>query len=203
MPTVWGWLLLLACVVGISVLGIANVHPFLACERPNDSDVFIIEGWVPDYVLDQGLVPFKEGHCRLIIATGGPLKVGAELARYKTYAGLTAARLLKMGFRDEQIVAVPHEAVDKDRTHAAALEVGRWLEKHPDVKRANLVTRGPHARRSYVSFKRILPAGFELGVCTVPSREYDPKRWWASSEGFRTVVSEAIAYAYVLVAGPR
>ena len=101
------------------------------------------------------------------------------------------------------MVPLPHKAVDKDRTHAAALEVRNWLCEHPDVHSDNLVTQGPHARRSFIIFKRVLTPGFDLGVCAVPPRDYDPERWWASSEGFRTVVSEAIAYTYAVIAGPR
>jgi hypothetical protein len=202
-PTVLGWSLLLGCMAVLSFVCVNRAYPFLAYENPNDSDVFIIEGWVPDYVLDRSLVPFKEGHCRLLIATGGPLEVGSELSQYKTYAGLTAARLVKMGFREEQIVAVPSEAVDRDRTYASALEVREWLAQNPGVHRANLVTQGAHTRRSFIIFKTVLPATFELGACAVPPRDYDPKRWWATSEGFRMVVSEGIAYTYARLAGPR
>ncbi len=202
-PTVLGWFLLLGCLVGLSFACVNRAYPFLAYENPIDSDVFIIEGWVPDYVLDRGLIPFEGCHSRLLITTGGPLEVGAELAAYKTDAQLTAARLLKMGFREEQIVAVPSQTVDRDRTYAAAQAVRQWLEANPGVKRANLVTKGAHTRRSFIIFKAVLPATFELGALAVPPRDYNPKRWWASSEGFRVVVSEGIAYAYARLAGPR
>jgi hypothetical protein len=202
-PTVLGWLLLLGGLAGLSFLCVHRAYPFLAYENPNDADVFIIEGWVPDYVLDRSLAPFQDGRFRLLIATGGPLDIGSELAQYKTYAELTAARLVKMGFPQERVVAVPHETVDRNRTHASALALRDWLARNPGVDRANLISRGPHARRSYIIFRRVLPDTFELGVCAVPPRDYDPKRWWASSSGFRTVVSEAIAYPYARLAGPR
>jgi hypothetical protein len=202
-PTALGWLLLLGCVAGLSFVGVHRVYPFLAHENPNDSDVLIIEGWVPDYVLDRSLVLFKGDHCRLLITTGGPVEVGSELSQYKTDAELTAARLVKMGFREEQIVAVPSQAVDRDRTYASAQAVRAWLETNPGVNRANLVTKGAHTRRSFIIFKAVLPATFELGAYAVPPRDYNPKRWWATSEGFRTVVSEGIAYTYAKFMGPR
>lgn len=201
-PTVLGWLVLLGCLAGLSFVCMDRAYPFLAYENPNDSDVFIIEGWVPDDVLDRSLAPFKEGRCRLLIATGGPLEIGSELAQYKTYAEMTAARLVKMGFQDQQVVAVPHGAVERNRTYASALALKEWLAEHPGVTRANLVSKGPHARRSFITFRGVLPAAFELGIYAMPSRGYDPKRWWVSSEGFRTVVSEGIAYAYARLAGP-
>lgn len=131
---------------GALFICVDRAYPFLAYENPNDSDVFIIEGWVPDYVLDRGILPVEEGRCRLLITTGGPLEVGSELSQYKTYADMTATRLVKMGFHQDQILPLPSPAVDKDRTYASALEVGDWLVEHPDIRRANLITQGPHAR---------------------------------------------------------
>ena len=202
-PTLAGWILLLGITAGLAFVCVDRAYPFLAYENPNDANVFIIEGWVPDYILDRSLAPFKDGSCRLLIATGGPLEIGSELAQYETYAELTAARLLKMGFPQERIAAVPSEAVDKDRTYASALAVREWLKENPGVHRANLVTKGPHARRSFIIFRGVLPAGFELGSCAVPPRDYDPERWWTSSEGFRTVISEGIAYTYARLIGSR
>jgi hypothetical protein len=202
-PTAFGWFLLLACVAACSCFCVANAYSFLAYDKPCGADVFIIEGWVPDHVLEQSLAPCKEGHCRLFITTGGPLEVGSDLSQYRTYAELTAARLRKLGFEEGQIVAVPNQTVDRDRTYAAALEVRKWLLKNPSFDGATLITKGPHARRSFITFKRVLPSGFELGVCAVPPRDYDPQRWWASSEGFRTVASEGIAYIYARFIGPR
>lgn len=202
-PTLLGWLLLLGGLAGLAVVCVGRAYPFLAYENPNDSDVFIIEGWVPDYVLDRSLAPFQEGGLGLLIATGGPLEIGSELVQYGTYAEVTAARLVRMGFPQERVVAVPNDAVDRDRTRASALALREWLAENPGVDRANLITRGPHARRSFIIFRQVLPPTFELGICAVPPRNYDPERWWASSNGFRTVVSEAIAYTYTRLAGPR
>ncbi len=201
-PTLWGWLLLLACMTGTLWLCVDRAYPFLAYQNPNGSDVLIIEGWVPDHILDQGVLPIKDGHFRLLITTGGPLEVGSELAQYKTYAEMTAARLVKMGFPQERIVALPSPVVDKDRTYASALEVRDWLAKNPDVTKAELITQGPHARRSFILFKGVLPDTFELGVCAVRPHEYDPDRWWASSAGFKVVVTEGIAYVYARLLGP-
>jgi hypothetical protein len=202
-PTALGWLLLAGGLVVLCFFGVVNTYSFLAYNHPNRADVFIIEGWVPDDVLEQSLAPSEEGRGRLFLTTGGPLEVGSELSRYRTYAELTAARLVKLGIEEKQVVAVPNQAVDKDRTYAAALEVKNWLRSNPGVSRATLITKGPHARRSFVTFKRVLPSTVELGVCAVPPRDYDPQRWWASSEGFRTVVSEGIAYLYARFIGPR
>jgi len=35
-----------------------------------------------------------------------------------------------------------------------------------------------------------------VGVTALPPLDFNPDRWWRTSEGFRTVTSEAIAYLY-------
>ena len=42
----------------------------------------------------------------------------------------------------------------------------------------------------------------KVGVIAIENEEYDPKRWWVSSEGVRTVINETIAYVYALVIFP-
>lgn len=200
-PTLLGWLLLVIVTAALSVVCIGNAYSFLAYQRPVDADVFIIEGWVPDHVLEECPASLQSHACRLVLATGGPLSVGSDLSQYHSYAEMTAARLAELGFQEEQIIALPNEGVDKGRTYAAALEVRQWLSEHPDVTGANLVTLGPHARRSYLTFRRVLPPTFALGVCAVPPREYDSDCWWRCSAGARTVVGEGIAYFYARCIG--
>jgi len=202
-PTLRGWLLLLVVMAALSLLCVYRAYPFLAYENAIDADVFITEGWVPDHTLERSLPMLTAGPDRLILATGGPIGTGSHLSAFKSYAEVVAATLVKLGVDEEQIVVIPYQAVDRGRTYAAALEVRQWLQKNPGVKRANLVTPGPHARRSYLTFRKVLPRTFELGVCVVPPEDYDPQRWWAYSEGFRTVVSEAIAYTHARLIGVR
>jgi len=202
-PTVLGWFLLLVGAAALTLFCVVNAYRFLAYENPKDAGVFIIEGWVPDRTLEESLALFPAGRRLRFITTGGPLQVGSALPQYRTIAELAAARLVKLGVEQEQITAVPNQAVERDRTYAAALEVRKWLLQNPDVDRANLITEGPHARRSFLIFRKVLPSTCELGVCAVPPGDYDPQHWWASSEGFRTVVSEGIAYTYARFAGTR
>jgi hypothetical protein len=38
-----------------------------------------------------------------------------------------------------------------------------------------------------------------VGVFAAKDLDYDPQRWWMSSNGFRMVMDEAIAYVYALL----
>jgi len=61
----------------------------------------------------------------------------------------------------------------------------------------NLVTTGPHARRSRLLFEKALGRDFTVGVLSVPGRDFDAQHWWRSSQGVRVVTGEMIAYCYV------
>ena len=94
-------------------------------------------------------------------------------------------------------VAVPSMPVRQDRTYASALALKDWLAAHNlNPSGLNLMTLGPHARRSRLLFHKALGKGVDVGVISVASQDYDPKHWWHSSQGVRVVLSESIAYTY-------
>jgi hypothetical protein len=61
----------------------------------------------------------------------------------------------------------------------------------------NLFSLGPHARRSRLLFRRALGKEVTVGVVALSSGDYDARHWWRTSQGFRSVTGELIAYCYV------
>jgi hypothetical protein len=53
-----------------------------------------------------------------------------------------------------------------------------------------------HARRSWIVFKEVLNPEIKVGIIAAEPQDYNPQEWWKSSEGFRTVTGEIIAYIY-------
>ena len=194
--TVYGWLALCGTVIALSFFGLWQIYPFLAYHNPIDANVLIIESCVPDYALKEAISEFEDGGYKFFITTGGPLEKGSYLAEYKTHAELAAASLKKLGVSEHQIIALPTPHVLKERTYASALEVRKWLLKHPYFKTVNLFTLGVHARRSYYLYRKTLPSKIELGAIAVVPKDYNPEKWWTSSAGVRRVISEEIAYLY-------
>ena len=195
-PTVFGWFTLCGTVIALSFLSLWQIYPFLAYHNPVNAEVLIIESCVPDYALKEAISEFGNGSYKFFITTGGPLSKGSYLADYKTFAELTAASLKKLGVPEHKIIALPAPYVLKERTYASALEVRKWLLKHPDFKTVNLFTLGVHARRSHYLHRKVFSSKIELGVIAVAPEDYIPEKWWSSSAGVRTVISEEIAYLY-------
>ena len=198
-PTALGWLSISIITAILFIAFMLNAHSFLAYNHPLESQALIVEGWLPDYALRAALAEFNRGNYRYILTTGGPLSMGHHLSGHKTYADLAAALLRQIGAEEQAVIALPAPRVSKDRTHAAALEVKRWLAARPDITRMNLLTLGTHARRSHYLLREVLPSTAELGVIAIASEGYDPERWWRSSAGVRAVVFEGIACLYVLL----
>ncbi|MBW4641257.1 MAG: YdcF family protein [Gloeocapsa sp. UFS-A4-WI-NPMV-4B04] len=123
--------------------------------------------------------------------------LGYYLAEYKTFADLSAATLKALGLKTEKLIAVPTPDVIKDRTYASAIAFRQWLlNSDLKIKSINLYTFDVHSRRSWLLFKQVLAPKIKVGVIATKTLDYEPNKWWTSSEGVRSVISETIAYIY-------
>lgn len=174
------------------------LHDFLAPNQPLVTDVLIVEGWVPDRVVSQVAQVINGGDYQHILISGLPLHQGAFLAQYQTHAEVTADSLIALGINRDRIVVINCIHTNHYRTHAAAQVIREWIEQQGwQLDHVNLCTVGAHAQRSWLIYRRVFAPQTTIGVITLTDPLYDPNRWWQSSAGFRVVISEAIAYAYV------
>jgi hypothetical protein len=199
-PTLWGWCAIaLAAVVGCSVF-VFSIHPFLSPVHPVESEILVVEGWMPEYALEQAAAAFKSGGYRTIAVTGGPLEIGHYLTGYGSLADVGATTLRKLGIDSTVIAVVPSVFVQKDRTYEEGVALKKWLTQHePSVKSITLFSHGCHSRRSQLLYMKALGKGYKVGIVACPSRDYDSRRWWHYSNGVRAVADEALAYVYALL----
>jgi len=205
-PTLRGWLVLLVAFAACAFVGLREIGRFLAVNDPVPGGVLVVEGWVPDYALEAAMAEFNRNHYEKLIVTGVPLEHGAPLSEYENYAHLGAAVLLKLGLSTNVVQAVPTPAVRRDRTYAMARTLKHWLRENGlSPTQVNLMTVGPHSRRSRLLFEKALGKDFAVGVMAIPCRDFDLAHWWRSSQGVRIVLGETLAYAYArfLFAPPR
>lgn len=202
-PTGWGWLMVTIVSIALVVAGVLTIHPFLAVTAPITSGVLVVEGWAPDYVLEEAKALFERDHYARLYVTGGPLERGAHLSELKTYAELGAATLIRMGMAKDAIEAVPAPMVRQDRTYTSGVTLKNWLRQHSvDARSVNVVSLGAHARRSQLLFQMAFGEGSRVGIIAVEDRNYDPRHWWKFSQGVRMVVDELVAYIYAVFVFP-
>jgi uncharacterized SAM-binding protein YcdF (DUF218 family) len=197
------WRGCLALLLGLGLLAwvlLRSVYPFLALTDSKPGGVLVVEGWAPDNAMEAAAAEFNTHHYDWLFVTGGPLEQGHYLIEYKTAAQLGAATLVKLGVSTNVLRAVPTPSVRRDRTYAEAVSLKQWLAEHNIAPtRFNIMSPGPHARRSRLLFQKALGKEATVGVISVPVRTFDPERWWRSSPGFRVVSGELLAYLYVRV----
>ena len=176
----------------------ACIRSFLAPVKPVPSNVMVVEGFLTDYGIEEAMVIFKRDHYDLMLITGKKRIKGAHLDHFENDGDYSAAAIEKLGFDMNQVRVVEVEFdITKDRTYYSALAVGNWLKEHkPSCTSLNLVTLGCHGKRSKYLFQTAVGDSIDVGIISVVSRSYDPKRWWTSSFGFREVTKETLAWIY-------
>lgn len=196
--TLTGWTVLIVGVVGLVLWGRGAIHTFLSPTEPINADVLVVEGWLPDYVLEGVIREFQSRPYHCLITTGGPIDAGEALAKYKTYAALCAATLSRLGLDSTKIVAVPSPRLEVNRTFASALSLKRWLKiSGARVQSLNLYSLGVHTRRSRLLFQIALGNSIPVGSIAATDFSYDPLRWWRYSSGVEAVFLESVGYLYV------
>lgn len=196
-PTLRAWLLLAVTGAVLGLMAVRAAYPFLAVTQPAPGGVLVVEGWASDDTLEAAIAEFKQNHYARLFVTGVPLLQGAPLSEYKNYAHLGAATLVKLGLSTNDVQAVPTPLTQRDRTYAMALSLRTWLREHQmSPAKVNLITQGPHARRSRLLYEKALGSACTVGVIAVPAKDYDEQHWWRSSQGVRIVIGELLAYGY-------
>ena len=192
-----GWVVLSMGFGLVMVSVILFVHPFLAPTKPIHGDILVVEGWLPDYALKKVKAYFQKGGYKLLVTTGGRIRIGSFVSEYETWAELALSSLNQLGVPQKKIIAVPGLLnIKKDRTYHAALAVKKRLSSEGlNESSIDIVSLGTHARRSWFLFEDVFST-VNVGVISISPNDYDVSRWWFFSEGVRSVVSESIAYFY-------
>lgn len=197
LPTWRGWVVLVLLVVFPGIYALRHVCDFLTLNEPLPDAVPVVEGWITDDALHDAIQAAQPTPEHKIYVTGGPVDTGDLLVQYGTLAEMGAATLIRYGVSSNAVQAVPAPRVLKDRTFTSARALREWFLHHGGLPpRINLICLGPHSRRSHLLFAAVFEPETKVGVIGLPDRNYDPKHWWRTSKGFRTVTDEIIAYFY-------
>jgi uncharacterized SAM-binding protein YcdF (DUF218 family) len=193
-----GWLVVLTAVVAVSAGLCLRIYPFLGITERLETPVLVVEGWVHDYAIEAAAEEFRSGRYERVFTTGGPVSgAGRYVNDFQTSASVGAERLQAFGVPADSLQMAPTRVLDRDRTYASAMALREWFHAHAFQPSAiNVVTEGPHARRTRLLFQKALGEDTAVGVLAIHNPDYDEKRWWRYSEGVKDVVTETVAYLY-------
>lgn len=191
-----GRLTLLAAAAALTVILSRELCTFLAVTSPAGGQFLVVESWMPTYAYREAAALFrKNGYDKAIVAGVLDWDENGELGEH--FGG---EKLIRFGVPSDQVVTMSSNEVQWDRTFHAAMAVKQWLqEQGMRAKSIDVVTIGPHARRSRLLFEKALGSEVKVGVIAVQDRRFNPTFWWRSSVGVRAVVGEMIAYVYIRI----
>jgi hypothetical protein len=197
-PTLWGWLaLLLILVIAVNVV-VRSIYPFLAVTQPVGASVLVVEGWLGEKELDGAIAVFKSGGYRQIVTTGGPLHSWPETQNDSTAAHRAADYLRRRGLATVPITPAPSPLTLQDRTYTSALMVRAWAQRSGiELTKLDVVSRGPHARRSRLLYEQAFGPEVRIGVFALRPADYNEARWWRTSTGARDVAEQAMGLVWV------
>ena len=197
--TAFGWLLTVSIFTVLFVVWMFVVHDFLAVNKPENTHIWVIEGYVSDSVLDSVAVMTGFADSLLFICAGLPVDKNFLCPEYNDYATYNADVLKAKGMDSTRVFAAPAEHVYSDRTYSTALNVKEKLKSLGYTSgKFNIVCTGTHARRSQHLYRKAFKSDWKVGVVSFPDHFYRGV-WWRSSEGARAVVYEMFAYLYCVI----
>ncbi len=175
---------------------------FMAPQEPGAADVVILEGAevVETGAARAAIELLSAGTCsRLIVVLhvlpGNKKQYGLD----DEYPGLVKKKLLRSGLAERQVAVI--ETPEKvPRTLNEANIVLETLSGE-GVRRALLLARGFHTRRSFLVYQHV---GQRLGILIVPRAyfsEYPLNDWWTHLDGIEDFATEAVKLLYYQVRG--
>jgi hypothetical protein len=198
LPTLWGWMALLLCGAVATIGLLRSIYPFLAVTEPVGASVLVVEGWLGQKELDGAIDVFRAGGYERIVTTGGPLHTWPESSPDSTYAHRAADYLRRHGPGTVPITPAPSPITHQDRTYNSALMVRAWAQRSGiELKKIDVVSRGPHARRSRMLYEQAFGPLVQIGVLAVGPEDYGEVHWWRSSTGAREVAEQAIGILWI------
>ncbi|RIL06418.1 MAG: hypothetical protein DCC71_06825 [Proteobacteria bacterium] len=196
-PTLAGWLVVAALALTAG-FGVARaLYPFLAPTDPVGGGLLVVEGWAGTPVFDEAAARYATGAYERVVTTGGAIGPDSLITGAQSWADAARLALEKRGIDAGVIEAVPSPPSAQNRTFLSAVMLRDQLAARRETPpRMDVVTLGPHARRTRRLYRIAFGDATEIGVISAPSRQYNADHWWRTSEGTRTVIIEAIGLAW-------
>ena len=204
LPTWWGALVMLT-VLGLVAGGLAvNAYALLSPAQPargldgHGARTLVIEGWMPEAELIQAIPVIRAGRYERVLTTGGPMEPSLDVGNWRTLAVHAAAVLRAKGVTEPPVIAVSSTSLRRDRTYQMAVAVREWAKGNGvDLDAIDLFSVGAHTRRSRMGYRLALGRAVEVGTFVAVPTEYDPQRWWSSSEGVKATMDEVFGLAWM------
>lgn len=189
----WVFLALSALII-ISLYGL---YPFLAVNDPVPGGIIAIEGWIHEIDVERTIGRLDPTYERNVFIVSSIHASGPRRESGREHSEAIAAKLRQSGISAERLHMIFCEVSKKDRTYHAALALRDWIQERGIPAGAlNVITTGPHARRSRLLFQKAFGPKVKVGVIPNIDPKESPPRWWHSPWGIGHMIYQSLAYMY-------
>jgi len=179
-----GWL----CIYGES---------FFSLTRRVPAEVLVVEGWIGGEGVRAAAEEFGRSDYKYVVVTGGQTDSRQSSSNY---AEIAARELTRSGIPEDKIVIAKTEGIERERTFKSAAAAWRALQNkgiHP--KDINVLTLGPHARRSRLVYGKVFAPATHIGVIAWVPADYGSTPWWRSTRRTKCFLKEIVGYPFELL----
>lgn len=118
---------------------------------------------------------------------------------FTSHAELARNYLLSLGLDSSNLLAISGKRVRIDRTLSSVLAFRDWLKtSNIEIKGINIVTRGTHARRTLMTYNKILNEKYNIGIISVPDYEDSHSRKHKVLKTLRETIG-LVYYWFILI----
>lgn len=202
LPTWQGWTLLFVIVAGLLVTSFLNVHPFLAVTHRVEADVLIIEAWMPKTVTQEAIKEFTKGQYAFLVVMEMTDNDDPKLKQDTALKTSMAKYFVSHDIPSDRIIECFAPATNDRRSLTMANAVRNTLNRRGITARGfNVFAPGAHARKTWLVYRRALSAIAPVGIVSIPTDDYDPARWWETTNGTNWVIVNGIGWFYEWISG--
>jgi hypothetical protein len=144
-----------------------------------NANILTVEGWQYSQALEKVKNEFQNDGYDMLIITGlnspkNYYQVSMDgknrlINTFNSNAEFTRNELIRMGVDSSSIIAVPGEKTYINRTLKSALAFRDWLKESKCMVRGiNIISFGPHARRKWMIYSKILGKDYNVGIIYFP-----------------------------------
>ena len=170
-----GWLLLTSACLVAAYFAFLNAHPFLAITHRVNTNVLVVEGWIPKYAIAKAVEEFKTGSYQRIFTTGGPVEGSDGYTNdYNTSASVGAEILKKFGIPGGVVQMVPSRVTASGQNIRLSSRITRLVSRTQLASaNINVLTEGAHARRTRLLFQEAFGRNVAVGIIAVSNPDYN------------------------------
>jgi hypothetical protein len=131
--------------------------------------------YVKEIIIDHKIkIPYKNNSEYDIGVLDGKHRI---VNNFSSSAEFAKNRLFSLGLDSSKIIAITGKKTKINRTLASALAFHDWLKKtNKDIRGINIISMGTHARRSWMTYNKIMNDKYVIGIISLPDYKINYSR---------------------------